>query len=242
MRLGRQVAIVTSHGTDLEIPQELAGASIVSVPAEASTTFTHEHGPGGRVLTLTARAKSISAAHVPEAWRAAEIVHLAPIAWEVDRDVATGCRAKWRVATPQGWMRRAGEAGEIVAATERVEQLPFDALAAVVMSADDLGRRDDLVEWIAARCPITAVTRGADGCTLYAHATSTQIAACPADEADSTGAGDVFAAALFVRLSETGDPIQSARFAACAAALSVEGEGVASIPTRAQVEERLWHT
>jgi sugar/nucleoside kinase (ribokinase family) len=177
---------------------------------------------------------------VPQAWRNAEVIHLAPIAWEVDEDLAAGCRATWRVATPQGWLRRAGADGVIVADLDRVQQLPFATLAAVVTSAEDLGGRDRLAAWIATQCPVTAVTRGADGCTLYAHGAASQIAAWPADETDSTGAGDVFATALFVRLSETGDPILSARFAACMAALSVEGDGVSGIPTRAQVEERLW--
>jgi sugar/nucleoside kinase (ribokinase family) len=239
MRLGRRVGIVTSHGSDLAVPEVLAGASIATVPAAATTTFTHAQGPEGRVLTLTARAETIAVADVPEAWRAAEIVHFAPIAWEVDGSLPGECSAPWRVATPQGWLRRTGQDGVIVADVEQVPELPLHALRALVTSAEDLGGQDQLAAWIAARCPVTAVTRGAAGCTLYTHGTATQIAAWPADEADSTGAGDVFATALFVRLSETGDPVQSARFAACVAGLSVEGEGVSGIPTRAQVEARL---
>jgi sugar/nucleoside kinase (ribokinase family) len=61
----------------------------------------------------------------------------------------------------------------------------------------------------------------------------------PAVEVDPTGAGDVFAAAFLVRLQETEDPVQAARFANAVASFCVEGPGVAGIPTREQVEERL---
>ncbi len=63
--------------------------------------------------------------------------------------------------------------------------------------------------------------------------------AFPATERDPTGAGDVFAAALLVRLHETGDPLDAARFAARVAAASIEGRGVSMVPTRVEVERWL---
>jgi sugar/nucleoside kinase (ribokinase family) len=56
---------------------------------------------------------------------------------------------------------------------------------------------------------------------------------------DPTGAGDVFATAFLIRLAETGDPGQAARFANVTASFSVEGWGMAAIPTRLQVEDYL---
>ena len=56
---------------------------------------------------------------------------------------------------------------------------------------------------------------------------------------DPTGAGDVFAATLFTRLHETGDPIEAARYAAYVAAISVEGPGSSVIPSRAEIDAGL---
>ena len=53
---------------------------------------------------------------------------------------------------------------------------------------------------------------------------------------DATGAGDVFAAAFLIRLTETGDAGQAATFANAVASFSVEGPGVSGIPERATVE------
>ena len=49
----------------------------------------------------------------------------------------------------------------------------------------------------------------------------------------------MFCAAYLIHLHETGDPYASARFANCVASFSVEGLGISTIPTRAQVDERL---
>ena len=91
----------------------------------------------------------------------------------------------------------------------------------------------------ARHCSLVVMTQGAQGATLFLRGSPHQIAAFPAVERDPTGAGDVFAAALLVRLHETGDPITAARFAACVAAGSVEGVGSSRVPTRAEVQQRM---
>jgi sugar/nucleoside kinase (ribokinase family) len=55
-------------------------------------------------------------------------------------------------------------------------------------------------------------------------------------EVDPTGAGDVFAAAFLIRLHETGNNFEAARFASAAAALSLGGSGISAIAGRAQIE------
>ena len=88
-------------------------------------------------------------------------------------------------------------------------------------------------------CRLVALTRGAQGATLFVRGTPHHIAAFAATEHDPTGAGDVFAAALFTRLREAGDPLEAARFASFVAALSVEGAGISRIPTRDTIEQGL---
>jgi sugar/nucleoside kinase (ribokinase family) len=84
-----------------------------------------------------------------------------------------------------------------------------------------------------------ALTRGAQGSTLFVRGVPHHIPAFPAIERDPTGAGDVFAATLFSRLRETGDPFEAARFASYVAARSVEGAGISSIPARHEIEQAL---
>jgi sugar/nucleoside kinase (ribokinase family) len=56
---------------------------------------------------------------------------------------------------------------------------------------------------------------------------------------DLTGAGDVFAAAFFVRYAEIDNPSEAARFAHAAAACAIEGQGTSAIADRRTVEGRM---
>jgi len=53
---------------------------------------------------------------------------------------------------------------------------------------------------------------------------------------DPTGAGDIFAAAFFTAHAESGDPLQAARLATAVAARSVTRRGLASVPTRQEIQ------
>ena len=84
------------------------------------------------------------------------------------------------------------------------------------------------------------VTEYREGSTLYTRRdhgriTQTKIPPRPAHEVDPTGAGDVFATAFVIRLQETGNPGEAARFANVTASFSVEQPGVHGVPTREHV-------
>jgi sugar/nucleoside kinase (ribokinase family) len=83
------------------------------------------------------------------------------------------------------------------------------------------------------------VTRGRRGLRVYSGADVHDLPAFPATEVDPTGAGDVFAAAFLIALREGKPVVAAARWAACAAALSVEAKGVAGIPPRRLLEARI---
>jgi sugar/nucleoside kinase (ribokinase family) len=143
--------------------------------------------------------------------------------------------------TPQGMMRRWQKAFP-----SQIEYLPFNPPASflqrvniLVMSIEDVKGDRSVAEAYAQHCRIVALTHGANGADLFLDGTPHHIPAYPAVERDPTGAGDVFAAALFVRYYETRDPIDAAYFAAVVAAASVEGLGISAIPDRDTIEQRL---
>jgi len=71
---------------------------------------------------------------------------------------------------------------------------------------------------------------------LYWNGDSRRFRAPEVTEVDDIGAGDVFAAALFIRLYMTRDPWEAARFATLLAARSVTREGFEGIPTSREIE------
>ena len=234
--LGRRVGLVTAAPADFPWPPNLTNIA-ACIPSTEATTF--EMGTAGGPQRLVARAQGIRSVDIPEAWRGSRLVHLAPIAAELAQDLPELLDGRCVVVTAQGWLRRIATDGTVAAAPERLADIPFESIAAMVISIEDVAGRVDLVRRAATRVPVLALTRGRHGCTLFVRGDEIEVEAVPARPVDSVGAGDVFSAAFFVRLDETGDPVASARFASSAAALSVEGRGVeGSVPTRERIEDR----
>jgi sugar/nucleoside kinase (ribokinase family) len=96
---------------------------------------------------------------------------------------------------------------------------------------DAAGVDAKLVEALAAACRLLALTEGAAGARVYWNGDVRRIQAPPAAQVDPTGAGDVFAAAFFIRLFDTRDPWEAARFANQLASTSVTRPGLRGVPT-----------
>ena len=232
--LGLRVGAVTSVGDDISLAA-LDGIPVISIPSEHSTTFQNISAAGGREQILHQRATPIDFAHVPEIWRHASIVHLAPIANEVEPVLPKGFSPELLGLTPQGWLRGWDESGGVHPV--RWEDLSaLEAAGAVVLSLEDVGGDMEQVEQIAGHTRVLAVTEGAAGSVLYWHGDRRRFPAPRMDEVDANGAGDIYAAAFFVRLFTTRDPWESARFATLLASYSVTRVGLDGIPTTQEIE------
>lgn len=236
-QLGRRVAIASAP---VELPAgwpvDIAFAAQASLPP----VFENRYGTIGRQQVLHAAAAPIELGAVPADWHLSPVVHLAPVLDELPEQLIMSFPQALLGVTPQGWMRHWGDVpGPITYRPWRPAPSLLQRVDLLVLSIEDIAGDEALALEYAQACPLVALTRGAQGATLFVRGTPHTIAAFPATESDPTGAGDVFAAALLVRLHETSDPIAAAYFAACAAALSVEGSGTSRIPTRSEIERRI---
>ena len=102
--MGMRVGIVTAAGpeTSLEPLHEL---SVISLPSTQSTTFENIYTSSGRIQYLRAQAKRIDFNAVPEPWRNSPIIHLGPIANEIESSLPKEFAPGLLGITPQGWMR-----------------------------------------------------------------------------------------------------------------------------------------
>jgi len=236
--LGLRVGIVTSSGEGAPLG-ELDGIPIVNVPAEHSTTFENIKTENGRRQILHHRAVPLLLEHIPQVWRSTPIIHLGPIADEVDPSMAGKLSGSLLGITPQGWMRSWNEKGQVFAkAWENRDQILPHA-GAVVMSVEDVNRDLELVEEMAHRTRILCLTEAEAGSVLHWNGDRRRFRPQEMQEVDGTGAGDIYAAAFLVRLYHTRDPWEAARFATQLAARSVARVGLKSIPTLREIEECL---
>lgn len=250
-RLGASAAVVTRADAQLaaQLPQLLPGIALAVRPSAETTTFDNRYHDGFRTQYLLARADTLQADDVPEAWRAAPIVLLAPLAQELDPGIfALFPRRPGALiaATPQGWLRRRDADGRVWPAPWTAAEQMLPALDALILSHDDLlpfadGKRAEadaiLADW-SQHVPLLVATDGRYGATLFQHGQPARFPAYSAREIDPTGAGDVFAAAFLIHLSRHADPPAAVDFANAVASLSVEHEGITGIPTLEQVLKR----
>ncbi len=170
------------------------------------------------------------------------ILHLAPVA----RETPHGClgahppRAELVGLTPQGLLREWDARGDLTLVPPPQELLP-ERCDAVVLSAGERGRCEDFLATAQGDGALVAVTAGARPVTLLLPGDGLLSVPVPALDAtrDDLGAGDVFAAALFVALREGRPPAAAAAFANAAAAVRLAGSGPDAIGDRHAVEARL---
>lgn len=236
-RMGLSVAVVTSVGPELDVPSAMPGVQVHVVPSSDTTTFHNSYRHGKRSQLIKGVAAPIGASDVPQQWLSAPLVMLGPLAGEVSYDLAKLFPDATVMASLQGWLRQWDDVGRVSQAHwEGEEVLPH--LDAAICSIGEIADRD-LIDLWKPMVPILVVTMGREGARIHFEGSWHHVPAFPTREVDPTGAGDVFAAAYMIRYRETGDPLESARFASCAASFCVESEDVAGIPIRAQVEARL---
>lgn len=238
-RLGRRVGVVTRAPAALEpeIRAALPGVELHRLPTEQATTFENRYLGNDRQQTLHHVAEPLGLDDVPEEWRRAPVVHLAPVAQEVDRALAAAFTPMLVCVTPQGWLRAWDEAGRVRPAVPSNMKSVWEAVDALVFSAEDVGHDPEAMRELIASVPLAVVTQAGEGAVVYREQEARPMPARRANVVDPTGAGDVFAAAFFARLSEVGDPLEAAAFANVVASFSIEQVGAAGIPTRAEVDQ-----
>jgi len=203
--------------------------------APVSTKFTNDSQDGERVQLLHASAGPIDfGADV----LAARVVHLGPVDAEVDLDMACANVAAdaFVGATPQGAFRVWG-ADQVVHLRPVTFAVPtMRRLNAVVVGGPEAEVAAQLLQGVAAAGGLVVVTRGSKGCELWSGDVREVIPpAVHVDEVDDTGAGDVFATGLFIKLAEGAPVTEAIRFGQAAAAASVRGLSVSAIADEIEI-------
>jgi hypothetical protein len=245
--MGLRAGIVTAWGDEISL-EPLQGITVVSQPAEHSTTFENVYTDGVRVQTIRHVAPRLDFAGVPEAWWHAPILHLAPVAQELDPLLPDFLHPTLLGLSAQGWLRDWDEQGRVsptrwgFSGSHDEASLPTqvrDAIrkaGAVFISAEDVGGDEHHIEEFALASRLLAVTEGGEGARLYWNSDLRRFRSPQVTEVDATGAGDIFAAAFLVRLYATRDPWEACRFACRMAAISVTRRGLDGIPTPAEIQ------
>ena len=238
-RLGLSAGILTSHADDFPLELIPSRIEVVSLPADATTRFEHVVRGEHRTMRVPSIARALGPADVPADWSDAPLVLLAPVANEVDPRVASAFDNPTLAVAAQGWLRGLRADGTVGPTRWTPPDSLLPRLQALVMSIEDVaGQERVALEWFQ-RVPLGVLTAGRAGALLFVNGERYEVPPRPATAVDTTGAGDVFAAAFLVHYQSGGDAWEAAAAAACAASLSVEAEGTAKVPDRATLDAAL---
>jgi sugar/nucleoside kinase (ribokinase family) len=235
-RLGLRTLILTK-GIPSEI-EALLGPyldefELQVIPAQQTTTLSTR----GTGATRTQHVLAWAGAIVEPMQLDTAILHLAPIARETP--VSWGGCADFIGITPQGLIRHWGQSKDISLVQLDPALLPHSFDAAVLSEHE----RESCHSLFSAayRCdaPI-AITAGSMPTSVHLPVAADEsivqtILPPQVLPRDDLGAGDVFAAAFFIALSDGRDPLQAAAFANAAAAIRIAGTGPDAIGRSAAI-------
>jgi sugar/nucleoside kinase (ribokinase family) len=228
-------------GLDRQMREQLdaiaAEVEIVTQSSPGITTFTNTEVAGRRSQTLHDWGGEIDLTGLPPLWRSAGAIHIAPVAQEIDLRQVNRLSPQLLGCTPQGWLRHWDEQrlGQVRTSPLRLPPDFVSRIDALVVSAEEYAHARDVVVEIGQR-GLSVVTRGIQGASLIDRGREVDVPAYRVKVVDTTGAGDVFAAALFAARSARESVSASARYASAAAALTVAGTGLSAVPSREAVE------
>jgi sugar/nucleoside kinase (ribokinase family) len=235
--LGLRVGVLTACQDCLETPElEQEGIRVVGMRSDETTTFENIQTPNGRVQFLHSLAPTLDLSMVPEPWRSTPIIHLGPVAREVDPTLVRAFPNSFVGLTPQGWLRTWDNKGRVTFTEWPEASFVLQYANAAVISIEDVRGNENIIEEMASSIRVLAVTEGANGSRLYWNGDLRRFSPPEMAEIDPTGAGDIYATAFFYRLSTTRDPWEAARFATNLASFSVLRYGLDGVPHPDEVQ------
>ncbi len=235
---GINAAIVTSCADDYPI-SDIVDASdrLIRIPSDDTSTFENRYDArGDRLQVLHRRGGDISVGDIPEAWRSPGMLFVGPLTQELPVDCLSWFRPRVSCIVPQGWLRSWTESLPSVVNVSKSPPVGMSTGWDICVISESEVDKDSLAEWRNLALNLV-VTKGSDGAELHVRGTDQPVQVpsfAPAVDGaglDTTGAGDVFAAAMLIRYAATGDAKASAEYASACAALSTRA------PSWSAVEE-----
>jgi 1D-myo-inositol 3-kinase len=239
---GHRVRVLTSaaHDEPLLAGLEPYVAEKVVIPADSTSTFENIYdAQGNRTQYIRGAAAPLGVKDVPPAWLSTPLVHLAPLTGEVDPQLAHLFRDSIVLLTLQGWLRQWGADGR-VHFKRWFEPDVLKDIDIVVFSEEDIREAPDLEAAFAGVVRHLFVTRAERGGTYYFRGQPFHYDTPQFEEVNTTGAGDVFAAAVLSCIKLLGEDMLSvAKVAAYLGATAITRPWLEGVPTREEVQTAL---
>jgi sugar/nucleoside kinase (ribokinase family) len=237
-RLGVKAAAWTSCGDDFLFESVFSSNNIgfYKQKAPKTTIFENIYKNGLRTQYLRAHAETMDFNQMPKQLSQASIVHICPIADEIDYNLLNFFPNALIGLTPQGSMRQWDSEGKV--SPKAMDWSVFSKADVVILSEDDMRGFEHALPLMIEATKILVITKAANGADVYEQNRQQHFPSFSIVEKDATGAGDVFAAAFFIKYAATKDIEKAVGYAHVAASFVVEGVGLDNVAALEMIEER----
>lgn len=232
--LGLRTGLITSFTPDLNV-SPLHDLSIYNIASKNNTIFENISNGVDRQQFLYSTAENITPVNLPKIPVQPDILHLGPVANEVDPNILENFPASLKCLTPQGWFRKKSKDYQVVRHTWQNYREFLPKADVTVLSLEDVSHNEDLIAEMASLIPVFVVTENQKGARIYWRNEAKFLSAPEVKYKNDTGAGDIFSTAFFYQYYYTKDPWEAGRFAIKLASWSVSRRYLESIPTADEI-------
>jgi len=225
--LGKKTGILTSFSDDFSFLPNFEAISIHRKKSTATTIFKNAYDEGPeRVQYIFQRAATIYPTDIPSIYFDVPLVHLGPIADEVDFSIIKSFSPTTIIAaTPQGWLRQWDEK------TRRISPKILDwrqlvGIDILILSEEDILGYEAQFSAILPQIPIVVLTRGAKSASVFQAGQQKKFPVFPTKVVDPTGAGDAFAAGFLVKYLSTRNITKAMSYGHVVASFCIESKGL----------------
>ena len=233
-RLGMRVTALTrAAAADAHaLASARPGIRWIARAASATTAMRNRYGPQGRTQHAPVVAAPFAVADLDELPEEFAVVHLAPVVAEIGPELLGHLpRADLTGFTAQGLLRRVAPDGAVHGRDWPDAQEFLDSTDVLVLSSEDIAADPASGIEHLRRAKVGVLTRGPLAVQVFAEGGVSEIPVRQVPDASPTGAGDVFATALFVSFQGTGKLGEAVETAAALATRWVERRWHAFPPT-----------
>jgi len=234
---GISSGILTSVGDDYPVVEMLSGIDVRGSKVEHTSSFANYYDGDNRNQVLLASASKIFESEIPVGWTQPDILYVSPLLHELPTDSVNWFEPKLSCLVPSGWLRRWGPDGFITHARDLL--LPqFKKWHVIVVSEVEIANLP--IDQICSFGEIVCVTRGQFGARIWKAGDWVDIPAVKSVPVDLTGAGDIWASAFAIAISDGRNIEDAGLYASTASAIGIESIGLLGCPSRTEIENRLF--
>jgi len=237
-RLGIRPAIVTSCAVEYPIGKVVDTPDLrVRIASTETSTFENRYDRrGDRVQVLHHRADDITRDHIPQAWLNPDMLFVGPLTQELPVDCLSWFRPRISCVVPQGWLRSWSQPLPSIVEVSKSPPVGMSAGWDICVISESEVEPATLTAWRETTTNLV-VTKGSRGADLYVGDADDPVEVpsfahrVSGAGADTTGAGDVFSAAMLIRYAATSDAKEAATYASACAALSTRAPSWSAVET-----------